>query len=304
MIKKIIKSILVVVLPKAAYIKVRQIYSSMTNFFRYDAPVIIRRANILPFGKFKHLKKYRNLHKGERCFIVATGPSLTIDDVEKLKGEHTFSMNTIYHVFKDTAWRPTYYVIVDRKMYPLWSKDTNFKLSGIKEFFVGSGIEEDNMKAEAAFPYDYNALPDYCYRQFIEQVNDSRGFIPEPYKKKFSTNISAYVVVNNVAFVTLQIAVYMGFSEIYLLGCDCNFEIGKKNHIVDYDTSHLNLSQARVSAVFENLFLAYESAKKYADAHGIKIYNATRGGKLEVFERVNLDEVLTMEARGVENHVS
>ena len=37
---------------------------------------------------------------------------------------------------------------------------------------------------------------------------------------------------------------------------------------------------------------SYKTAKEYADSHGIKIYNATRGGKLEVYERVNLDEVL------------
>ena len=36
---------------------------------------------------------------------------------------------------------------------------------------------------------------------------------------------------------------------------------------------------------------AFEVAKQYADSHEIKIYNDTRGGKLEVFERKNLDEV-------------
>ncbi len=35
----------------------------------------------------------------------------------------------------------------------------------------------------------------------------------------------------------------------------------------------------------------YKSAGNYADIHGIKIYNATRGGKLEVFERVNFDSL-------------
>ncbi len=34
------------------------------------------------------------------------------------------------------------------------------------------------------------------------------------------------------------------------------------------------------------------AAKNYADSHGIKILNATRGGKLEVFERVNFDEIV------------
>ena len=39
------------------------------------------------------------------------------------------------------------------------------------------------------------------------------------------------------------------------------------------------------------MVLAYKSAKKYADSHGIRIYNATRGGKLEVFERIDFDSL-------------
>lgn len=37
--------------------------------------------------------------------------------------------------------------------------------------------------------------------------------------------------------------------------------------------------------------MTFEKAREYADGHGIKIYNATRGGKLEVFERVNFDKL-------------
>ena len=37
--------------------------------------------------------------------------------------------------------------------------------------------------------------------------------------------------------------------------------------------------------------MAYQAAEKYAEEHGIKIYNATRGGRLEVFERVDFDSL-------------
>jgi hypothetical protein len=43
------------------------------------------------------------------------------------------------------------------------------------------------------------------------------------------------------------------------------------------------------------MIAAYKEAKNYADGHGIKIYNATRGGMLEVFERVDLDRVVSRE---------
>ena len=36
---------------------------------------------------------------------------------------------------------------------------------------------------------------------------------------------------------------------------------------------------------------SYIAARRFAEKHGVKIYNATRGGKLEVFERVNFDKL-------------
>ena len=37
---------------------------------------------------------------------------------------------------------------------------------------------------------------------------------------------------------------------------------------------------------------AYTIAKEYCDTHVIKIYNAPRSGKLEVFERVDFNELI------------
>jgi hypothetical protein len=42
----------------------------------------------------------------------------------------------------------------------------------------------------------------------------------------------------------------------------------------------------------DRMLYAYRVAKKYADKHHIRIYNATRGGHLDVFDRVSIAEVL------------
>jgi hypothetical protein len=68
---------------------------------------------------------------------------------------------------------------------------------------------------------------------------------------------------------------------------NCNY--GKKHsghYVSDYDPEDFN-SLLSVDKTTK----AYQSAKAYADAHGIKVYNATRGGKLEVFERVDFDSL-------------
>ena len=59
------------------------------------------------------LKKYKNIHQGQRCFIIGTGPSLTTDDLELLKDEITFGSNRIFEIYSRTDWRPTYYMNQD-----------------------------------------------------------------------------------------------------------------------------------------------------------------------------------------------
>ena len=97
-----------------------------------------------------------------------------------------------------------------------------------------------------------------------------------------------------VTYECIQLAVYMGFREIYLLGVDFNFSSDykdKSNHFVS--TYYSKNSKTGYFLEKESLE-AYEAAKKYAENHGIKIFNATRGGKLEVFERRNFDELFAI----------
>jgi hypothetical protein len=102
-----------------------------------------------------------------------------------------------------------------------------------------------------------------------------------------------------VTYSCLQLAVNMGFKEIYLLGVDNSYSLAlRKNG----ELVQTNLEQDHFSpgySAYPNMHLfkidivnaAYQSARNYAESHGIKIYNATRGGKLEVFERVDFDSL-------------
>ena len=79
----------------------------------------------------------------------------------------------------------------------------------------------------------------------------------------------------------------MGFKEIYLLGVDCNYPKGEKNHFVESGFVDKNAASNPI-----RMRVGYKKAKEYADANGIKIINCTRGGMLEVFPRMSLEEVL------------
>ncbi|MDR2410560.1 MAG: hypothetical protein LBE13_20955 [Bacteroidales bacterium] len=112
-------------------------------------------------------------------------------------------------------------------------------------------------------------------------------FSTKRFPAKFSGDAGSVVYDGySVVFSMLQIAVFLGFGKIYLLGCDCNYE-SDLNNFADY--GHGSTPQKTITTA---MIEALREAKKYADLHNIKIYNATRGGMLEVFERVDLDKVL------------
>ena len=97
----------------------------------------------------------------------------------------------------------------------------------------------------------------------------------------------------------LQFACYMGFKKIYLLGIDHNLDGAPKenDHFTkDYkvDVSFHNKSNLVKGNWYcrDAVTRSFQSAAKYAKSNGIEIYNCTRGGELEVFERKGFDEIM------------
>ncbi|MEH7225933.1 6-hydroxymethylpterin diphosphokinase MptE-like protein, partial [Bacillus sp. JJ1566] len=221
---------------------------------------------------YEKIRTIHNKHKGERCFIVATGPSLTMDDLEKLKGEISFSMNSICLAFDDTEWRPTYYGIQFDILYKELKE--HIEKLNVEGIFVADIISNDIDIKDNFYIYPLNLL------------NHQRRH--KKYNSKFSADAFAEVYDGySITYSLIQIAVYMGFKEIYLLGVDNNYSTNMHHHFKDYGFVDPKYLQAG-----NKMFSAYKEAKKYADKHNIKIYNATRGGMLDLFERVDLDAIL------------
>lgn len=104
---------------------------------------------------------------------------------------------------------------------------------------------------------------------------------------KFSEDFAQKSYIGyTVVYSCIQLAAYMGFHEIYLIGTDCNYVIGSKNNYF-WASSEKDMMNHEM----DKIFMGYQAAKRYADAHGIKIWNATRGGNLEIFDRISIDEI-------------
>ena len=95
----------------------------------------------------------------------------------------------------------------------------------------------------------------------------------------------------------LQTAVYAGIKEIYFLGMDFNFhkELREDGSVIIKNgvKNHMDYMPQEYSGIYNvtQIEKGYRRFKEYADCHEISVYNATRGGKLEIFDRVDFDSL-------------
>ena len=247
----------------------------------YDA---IRRVPQLPDAylhpwrreSIQRIKAFKDIHKGKRAFIIGNGPSLKRTDLSKLKNEFTFGMNRIYLLFPELGFSTTYFV-------------------SINDLVIEQCADEI-----AALPIP-KFIAWHSHRHF-QHFPDELMFLYTTYTgPKFAHDMTRRVwegaTVTNVA---LQLAFYMGFEKVILIGVDHNFTSkGDANKTVvstgddpnhfspnyfgkgfrwqlpDLDTSEIGYQKARD---------AYRSA-------GREVLDATVGGKLTVFPKVDYNSL-------------
>ena len=217
------------------------------------------------------LKALYGKYQGERCFIIATGPSLTMDDLGTLRYEFTFGMNSLAQAFEELGWGPTFYGIQDHRVY--WSVAEKLRTMPETQLLLGG-----NLKWHAKLPQKAIVFP-------LDLLNHEMH-PDDNYNTKFSEDCSERVFDGySITYSLIQLAVYFGFSEIYLLGCDCGYSGGGK-HFIEHDVLDPYYSSAQ-----QRMFFSYGIAKEFAEKHNVRIFNATRGGELEIFQRVSFDGI-------------
>lgn len=235
----------------------------------------------------------KDKYKGKRCFIIGNGPSLKAQDLELLKDEVTFAGNKIYLLFNKTSWRPTFYCILDYYYIAAEYEKAREVEAEIRflprEKAMAAGVIEDR------FVY-YNRQTNHLRANELQATNSCGDL-------KFSDDIIDVVYGGDtVTYDMLQIATYMGFKEIYLLGMDHTYNTNFKsmedskerhgNHFCDEYEEELDKMPNYQNATLDLATMAYKVAAKHLENKDTTIYNATRGGKLEIFERVNFDELI------------
>lgn len=279
---------------------IKFMHSRLMRTVFYPANMLYRKHLLWKYSKSvdsKQMKELHNIHQGQRCFIIGNGPSLTPDDLDRIKDEYSFAANRIFYIFDSTKWRPSYYVSTDNNVIP---------------------FDIDNIKAKISCTKFISYKAKMFGRSHLDNIiyicaNGKFRINPyDPEADTLSEDPSKYVTkVHTVTVTSIELAIYMGFKEIYLLGVDHNYtkKVDRNGKIYRDPTvkssyfKGMRDSQGKLGdgVSYQNVVSmnnSYELAKRFAEKHGVKICNATRGGKLELFERVDFDELMKSKKQG------
>jgi len=228
-----------------------------------------RRASI------ERLARYQDAHKGQRCVIIGNGPSLRITDVSKIRDEITFGMNRIYLAFPDWGFQTSYFV-------------------SINDLVIEQCAEEIRSLSMPKFLSWHS-------RRFIQPTEDMMFLHTTYYHPTFAQDVRRRVWEGaTVTYVALQLAFYMGFEQVILIGVDHSFKAkGDPNKTIisegddesHFDPRYFGKGFRWQLPDLETSEMAYRLARQQFEQAGRQVLDATIGGQLTVFPKADYEDL-------------
>jgi len=258
----------------------RNVLSNKFNYGRHTKKAIRTLSNIERFKTYYKYDKYTekldeldNKHSGERAFLIGNGPSLVDTNLGLLKNEITFCANTFFNAMKNTVMKPTYYVVSDPCVLESYHNEI---LSLDTTVILNNGAAHLQMNR--------------CYPSNAKDIHMTKKLGLSYFKNDFSKDARHGIYsTKSVLYVMLQYAYFMGFKEVYLVGCDFSFS-GER-----FDKSETTRKEGDAMAnpdFYKIIMEGLEFAKYNYECDGRKIINSTIGGNLTMFDRKELEEVI------------
>jgi hypothetical protein len=221
------------------------------------------------------IRQFKDLHAGRRCVIIGNGPSLKHTDLSLLRNEFTFGLNRIYLMFDELGFETTFHVVVNK--------------------LVVEQCADDFRRIEAPL---FTTTPN---RKFLAGA-DNTAYLSRLVGPRFSCDASHGIWEGaTVTYVAMQMAYYMGFTQVVLVGVDHRFAVtGTPNQVVEStgpDASHFDPRYFAKGFKWqlpdlERSELAYGLARRQFEKDGRRIVDSTVGGALTVFPKKPLEEAL------------
>ena len=224
----------------------------------------------------KRIRSFKDVAAGERCVIIGNGPSLNDTDLTLLDNEKTFGLNRIYLMYDKLGFRPSYHVVVNRLVIEQCAED--FKRVDCPLFTTARNADYLRGGADPVF------------------VGNRAG-------PMFSGNLENGIWEGaTVTYVAMQIAYYMGFSKVVLIGVDHNFTSkGPAHKVVEsqgadqnhFDPNYFGKGFKWQLPDLDRSEVAYSLARSAFESDGRSIVDATVGGKLQIFPKSSLERALS-----------
>jgi hypothetical protein len=217
------------------------------------------------------LHELRNRHRGSRCFIIGNGPSLNRTDLRCLRDEFTFGVNRIYLLFPELGFPTSYYVAINTLVIEQCASEIQaLSMPKFVTWRARRWLAAD--RQTVLLDTDYTDPP------------------------TFSPDVSGRVFEGStVTYVALQLAFHMGFDEVILIGVDHNFTTtGPANATVvsqgddpnHFSTGYFGKGFRWQLPDLEASEAAYRLARQAYETAGRRVVDATLGGQLTVFPKV------------------
>lgn len=255
------------------------------------------------------LNNFKNKYNSKRCFILATGPSIQTQDLSLLAGEYCIGVS-MFHLHKEI-----------QKIKPIWHVlapvHPPFKLDTVKKIIDTchdryKGLEDINfMVGHINYEYAYKEYIKNETDQFESEFKNRIHYVD--YNKSYSLTEQNYnstdiwdleknpFGMRTVIFPAIQLAYYLGFKEIILLGCDHDYLLDlsrvESHHFYPekegFSDKEIFSSNNLEEWFYEYYILwkEYRLIKNYLNDQNVKIINATNGGMLDVFPRVKFESL-------------
>lgn len=241
------------------------------------------------------LQSLRDRHAGRRCFVIGNGPSLRLEDLERLQEEVTFASNRIYVAFPSVKWRPSYFTCIDTIYAENYAKEINdLELFKIFPDYLKPYLSRSNVHGPGGSTIYVRRIP-------------GRFSVDGRYLGNFSDDaLRGFHTGPTVTILNLQLAYYMGCRTIYLLGIDGGYRIstkrvshslhgriavseGEQNH---FHPDYRARGDSYVVPLHDEIEIGYSACRNFLEARGVGVFNASRQTRVAAFDRVDLDRVL------------
>jgi hypothetical protein len=226
------------------------------------------------YGGFR-LARLKDRHKSERAVLVANGPSLNNMDLSFLRHETTIGLNKIYLGTQKFHFYPRYYVAVNEKVIAQGASD--IRAMNCVKFISGRSA---------------GLVPEDALTYHINTTNPPARFCPD-------ITFGAHEGWT-VTYTALQIAYFLGFREVVLIGLDHRYKfVGQPNEartLDGPDPNHFSENYFGHGQTWDNPDLknseeSYRIARAEYEKDGRRIVDATLDGACTVFDKADYRDI-------------